>query len=169
MKVKIGPYLEWWGPYQIADLLQYLGVSKKHCVNVGNWLANTRFNDLCEAIHERRKRKVSVKIDPYDTWSMDHTLALIIVPMLKQLKECSHGAPGVDLEDVPESLRNSNPNYDIDGSVDDKWFDRWNWVLDEMIFAFEQTVEDDIRDKETNNRVNNGLRLFGKYYRSLWD
>jgi hypothetical protein len=28
-----------------------------------------------------------VKIDRYDTWSMDHTLADIILPMLKQLQK----------------------------------------------------------------------------------
>ena len=37
-----------------------------------------------------------VKIDYWDTWSMDHTLSYIIVPMLKQLKATKHGAPYVD-------------------------------------------------------------------------
>ena len=36
-----------------------------------------------------------VKIDRYDTWSMDHTLADIILPMLKQLNTEKHGAPNV--------------------------------------------------------------------------
>ena len=34
-----------------------------------------------------------VKIDRWDTWSMDHTLADIILPMLRQLKKSAHGAP----------------------------------------------------------------------------
>jgi hypothetical protein len=46
-----------------------------------------------------------VKIDTYDTWSMDHTLADIILPMLKQLRETKHGAPQDDDADVPEYLR----------------------------------------------------------------
>ena len=48
-----------------------------------------------------KQQKVSIKIDPWDTWSMDLTLALIIHPMLKQLHKTSHGAPYVDDEDVP--------------------------------------------------------------------
>ena len=32
-------------------------------------------------------RKESIHIHDYDTWNMDHTLALIALPMLKQLKE----------------------------------------------------------------------------------
>jgi hypothetical protein len=42
-----------------------------------------------------------VHIDRYDTWSMDHTLADIILPMLKQLKETKHGSPNVDDEMCP--------------------------------------------------------------------
>ena len=43
-----------------------------------------------------------VKIDRWDTWSMDHTLGMIALPMLRQLKATKHGAPLVDDEDVPE-------------------------------------------------------------------
>ena len=41
-----------------------------------------------------------VKIDEYDTWNMDGTLADIILPMLKQIKESKHGSPNVDGEVV---------------------------------------------------------------------
>ena len=54
------------------------------------------------------ERKIVIHIDDYDTWSMDHTLAPIIAPMLKQLKATKHGAPFVDDEDVPEHLRSTN-------------------------------------------------------------
>ena len=39
-----------------------------------------------------------VKIDRYDTWSMDHTLADIVLPMLKQLQATKHGSPLVEDE-----------------------------------------------------------------------
>jgi len=35
---------------------------------------------------EEGVRKENVHIHDYDTWNMDHTLALIALPMLKQLK-----------------------------------------------------------------------------------
>ena len=46
--------------------------------------------------------------------------------------------------------------------------------MDEMIFAFEFILDEDRRyshdfSQETEDRVGNGLRLFGKYYRGLWD
>ena len=45
-----------------------------------------------------------VRLDPWDTWSFDHTLADIILPGLKQLRATKHGAPFVDDEDVPEGM-----------------------------------------------------------------
>jgi hypothetical protein len=85
-----------------------------------------------------------IKIDRYDTWSMDHTLADIILPMLKQLNATKHGAPHVDDADVPEYLRShmAQPK-EYEWDTDSLHFQRWDWVLAEMIWAFEQKVADD--------------------------
>ena len=132
------------------------------------------------------EQKTSIRIDKYDTWNMDNTLAPIILPMLKQLKETKHGAPAVDIEDVPKELRPTNTEewqklYKQGGETDDKFFKRWDWVLDEMIWAFEQKCRDDwMSDYDYNKwdseganahqeRMTNGFRLFGRYYESLWD
>jgi len=121
------------------------------------------------------EQKVKVHIDKWDTWSMDHTLAPIILPMLKQLKETKHGAPYVDPDDCPKDLR---PKEQNEYGTDDTHFARWDWVLDEMIYAFDcKANKDDVWmrledkkeiDKE-QKRISNGFRLFGKYYEALWD
>jgi len=134
---------------------------------------------------DRRTQKVKVRIDRWDTWSMDHTLAPIILPMLKQLKETKHGAPNVDMEDVPKELRATKAQlnkYAKGGDVDPKHFERWDWVMDEMIHAFEQKNKDDWQSyyysyndwdmegmKAEQERISNVFRLFGKYFESLWD
>jgi hypothetical protein len=133
---------------------------------------------------DRRTQKVKVRIDRWDTWSMDHTLAPIILPMLVQLKETKHGAPNVDPKDVPKELRPTTKwkkAYEGDGTTDPKFFERWDWILDEMIWAFEQKCRDDwMEDYDYNKwdsegakahqeRMSNGFKLFGKYYESLWD
>ncbi len=92
----------------------------------------------------RRKRKVKVHVDGYDVWGADHTLAMIIAPTLKKLKEVQHGYPHVDNEDVPEELRfvmTDEEKANWDGTVDSKHEARWNYVLDEMIWAFEQHAD----------------------------
>ena len=92
------------------------------------------------------KQKISVRIDKHDTWSMDHTLAHIILPMLVQLKENNHGFRA-NLEEQ-----------------------EWDDIMDEMIWAFEQKCRDNWEDREGQQlRMTNGFKLFGKYYENLWD
>lgn len=125
----------------------------------------------------RKNRRVDVHIDKYDTYNMDHTLAHIIVPMLEQLKATTTGAPPVEFKDVPEELHPPEeqiPKLYTHGVTDDNYFKRWNWVLDEMIWAFtfkrdnlDTIMEED--PKATQERLSNAFRLFGKYYENLWD
>lgn len=85
-----------------------------------------------------------IKIDNYDTWSADSTLAPIILPMLKQLFEKKHGAPYTDDADVPEHLRSTAaPAKENEYDTDALHFERWDWIMGEMIFAFEQLVKED--------------------------
>jgi len=95
-----------------------------------------------------------VKIDRYDTWSMDHTLADIILPMLKQLKETKHGSPFVDDEDVPEELKSTSaPAKENEYDTDANHFARWDYVLNEMIFAFEHKVDDTWEEKFRSGEI----------------
>jgi hypothetical protein len=186
MKVNIGPHKRWIGPYQIAEKILFWkdkGDDKVHAF--GAWLAeDSRGNDsylskLCLWIDGKKKRRVKIRIDRYDTWNLDHTLALIIVPCLKQLRESKPGSPFVDDEDVPDNLKAVNApkltQDEIDsGHPDEHWHLRWQYVMGEMIWAFEQVLDEDrdiklSSDKEYLARFENGVRLFGKYYLSLWD
>ena len=194
MKVDIGKYNDWWGPYQVADMV-FFWVPKyrfdgpldpkdqpwaeRTKEKFGDWLANTWFNDFCQWIDSKKKRKIKVHIDHYDVWSMDHTLALIIHPMLIKLKEAKHGSPSVDPEDAPTIGMGEVDDYGSDSKI----HERWDWVLDELIWTFEQLKDDEegyrlfYKDgvwdhdgrRAYEDRIDNGLRLFGKYYRGLWD
>ena len=180
MKVKIGPYERWFGPYQLAEKLCFWakpvkdewGIeSKPNWVHkFGEWLAHgsvapeaTRENPISRWrddrpetllykfltwLHSKKKRRIEVRIDQYDTWSMDNTLAYIVLPMLEQLQKTKHGAPFVDDKDVPKELRSTSapPLSEEDknvGATDDNHFKRWDWVLDEMIFAFKSKIDED--------------------------
>lgn len=89
------------------------------------------------------RHKVTVRLDDYDTWDIPSTLGPVIVPLLKQFKETTHGAPFVDDEDVPEHLRSTSAKpKENEWDADEFHFDRWNYVLNEMITAFEYSVED---------------------------
>jgi len=192
MKVNIGEYRHRWVSY-VHD--RYM--DKKYG-GWGKWEDNsTRFESFLEKVEDglqwlynhsinlyldkRPGQKIKVRIDPWDTWSMDHTLASIIVPMLKQLKETKHGAPAVEFKDVPEELHppeGQTSKLYTHGKTDDNYYKRWDWVLDEMIYAFDckankdepyMRIEDIEEIKKEQQRISNGFRLFGKYYESLWD
>jgi hypothetical protein len=214
MKVKIGKYRSWIGPYQIAKALcfwvpnvkdEYDRKSKPSWVhNFGRWLSeNSDGSDstllkVCTWIESKRNRQIYVRVDNYDTWSLDSTLALVAYPMLKQLQATKHGAPCTDDEDVPSELKSTAAEpKENDWDTDSNHFKRWDWIMNEMIWAFEQKTVDDSESQfythaekilgeslmESVDRIKidevglaahmlrkkNGFRLFGKYYEALWD
>jgi len=173
MKIYINNYKNHWiSPYTILDYIFFwtdwskcsrdnsiqsalddLDGNKKyveHPVWVDKWA--DRLEPISKAIQwvwDKIDRKIDyVKIDRWDTWSMDSTLAKIVLPMLKQLQASNHGAPYVDDEDVPDELKSvSAPQKKNEHDVDDHHFKRWDYVINEMIFAFEHKVDDSWQDK----------------------
>jgi hypothetical protein len=234
MKIYISKYRNHWiSPYTILEKVCFWEKDRDNIYNLNDDPKNKyqkwvdRLNPVCVGLQKFldfvHPRIEYIKIDNYDTWSMDSTLAPIILKMLKQLKATKHGSGIVDLEDVPEYLRCiTHEDYDAQECFD--WYHkheieegkydihaRWDWVLDEMIWAFEQICDDDndaqfhtgVYDyksvpcawdengkptlyslekgpndtshfdiegyRKHHDRINNGTRLFGKYYRNLWD
>jgi hypothetical protein len=176
MKIKIGPYVNCIGPYQIAEKLCFWAKGEgynslgtpKWVYNFGTWLAEDKngndslLTKVCQWIHDKRNRKIKIQIDNYDVWSMDNTLAMIILPMLKKLKENKQGSAIVDLEDVPEELRGTSTE-DYENQMTFDWYkseeelhpnihDRWDWVLNEMIWTFEQ-LNDDNNEEQFHSGV----------------
>lgn len=139
--------------------------------------------------------KQKVKIDYYDSWNCDWTLAQIIAPLLAHLKEHKNSFGKIDLEDVPETLHStfSEEGYSCEAYM---------WVLDEIIYAMSEIAnhkpnepelytkrvdylpsEDDplelgsldpiegAMDDYTayNARIQAACCLFGKYFQTFWD
>lgn len=158
------------------------------------------YNIFNSFIFSKMKQTKKIKIDYWDTWGIDSTLSPIILPLLKQLKATNHGFGLVDDEDVPEEIRSDKAPFDEDqcGAWDNFAEQRWNYIMDEMIWAFEQKCRDEWMSdyygewvQDPNNpdkimggnfthwdsegmkahqaRMSNGFRLFGKYYENLWD
>lgn len=169
---------------------------------------------------KKGERKISVQIDYWDTYSLDHTLAKIIYPALLQLKATKHGVPGEFVNDVGGEDYSDQTSFDFYKDTHNEAFDKacenWDKVLDKMIWSFQQIAEDNYDDKYHHGtpeydwkesdklypnpvtgkmeatyqmidknpdehwydhvghklheeRIQEGLELFGKYYRSLWD
>lgn len=224
MRVYISNYRDHWiSPYTILEKIFFWREIDYDEPIIDKW--SNRLEPISKAIKKIldtvRPRVVDVKIDYWDTWSMDSTLAPIILPMLKQLRDTKHGSPMVDMEDVPEYMRttttedwDSQKVFDFYREDEPEGYDvhkRWDWVLNEMIFAFEHLADDSWENQyysgeidinqvpcdwnedgtprlyttehgpnhtykcdyegiiKVYTRIDNGLRLFGKYFRHLWD
>ena len=185
MKIKIGSY-----PNRLTCDIHTRHMNKKyeglsyenhthedHVLEVIEEAVQSVYNVVNWLWFDRRTQQVKVRIDKWDTWSMDHTLAHIVLPMLVQLKATNHGYPS--------------------GLTEKKW----DGIMDEMIWAFEQKLRDNWEgdyyeyremgpeeSKDPNDlfslklvwedpegraahqkRMTNGFKLFGKYYENLWD
>lgn len=227
MKVNIGPFPRWWRSevfnthmnktYGYADWPSESKYTRKDKImRVTDNVLDFLYVHFCNPLF-KKERKIKIRVDNYDTWNLDYTLSLVILPVLKEFRERKKSSGFVDNEDVPKELRATKKQLEAfrkDGTIDNHYHDRWNYVLDEMIHSFECILDDDwdsqfhsgdidikwipidkdgnevakedaVRyqmkkgpndthsfDKEgyekANERINNGLRLFGKYYRSLW-
>ena len=200
MKVYINNYKNHWiSPYTICEKVCFW----REIDYDEPWVNRTNkvlypLMDFVNKVWSFFDRKINyVKIDRWDTWSMDYTLAHMIVPMLKQLRDTKHGHPLVADEDVPEYMRtHMATTTDFEWSPDDLAEMRWDWILNEMIWAFECKLKDDDESEYYDrseceglsfedsigklkvdreglqkhwDRKRNGYRLFGKYYEALWD
>lgn len=209
MKVHIGKYVDWTGPFQIAEALFFwvpkvkdefgYDVFPEWVFDIGEKLSNTWVYDVCDWIYQRRERKVKVKIHNYDVWNAEHSLALVILPVLKRFKEAKRYTTPVIGDTACIS---------IDGETkeeEEKRHKDWEDILDKMIWSFEQIVDDETEDQfwiqepdfsdcgnidemldkvnrratggrfdytaleKHNEKIQEGLDLFGKHFRSLWD
>jgi hypothetical protein len=85
--------------------------------------------------------------DDSETWNLDYHLAKLISPRLKRFKELTICHP-----------------HEITS-------EQWDEILDKMIFAFDQIIEDDyskMSDPDCFEKIKEGLSLFHKYYFDLW-
>lgn len=205
MKVVLGPYRNWIGPYQIAEkLLFWMDKHEDDRVhNFGTWLANDKHGEdswlmkLCNWVQSHKHRQEYVRIDRYDHWNVDHTLAVIIAPLLESLKANKNSFGMIDDSDVPEYLRSTNVSQDTEHGWDELTEARYTWFLDELIWAFNVHKSDNEMDQFYDHgtkvkgenlidaierikidkvgleahlaRKQHAFNLFGKYFQTLWD
>lgn len=147
MKVYINKYRSHWlSPYTIMEKVLFwkrwtdpeFDLYEDKNDKYTNWLDKPMqfVQKVLDVVHPKINY---VKIDKWDTWNMDGTLAHIILPMLKQLRATKHGSPFVDDEDVPEYLRShmAQPK-EYEWDTDSLHHQRWEWVMKELIWTFEQ-------------------------------
>lgn len=221
MKVYLGPYSNRFSGQSTRDLYYMLRYVKRE------YFVEDQEKDFFDCIVEDfidlyedfvcpilnrlflRQRKEKVRIDYYDSWGADHTIALIAHPLLVQLRESKHGTPATEAVDLPEGFDTSDDKH-YNGTYSQR---AWDYILGEIIWALHEVANEypgkeeyhfnsdqlkmesvplenglsEIKmnyqkdpskppyyvdrkgEEEYEKRIDNGLRLLGKYFRNLWD
>lgn len=99
-----------------------------------------------EKLFKKQKKERGWSDD--ELWSLDNTLAKLILPRLKRFRKISSGFPYSETE------------------TQETWYEK----IDKMIFAFEFYAKDkfELITKKDSKRITQGLNLFAKYYGNLW-
>jgi hypothetical protein len=97
-----------------------------------------------------------ISIDTFDTWSLDNTLALIILPALLQYKQGGRcGCPPAFMQDVRGSPYDTQYSFDFCtdtyAEAEQAAQDGWIKVVDKMIWSFMQLVKDDYESQYHHN------------------
>ena len=183
MKINIGPYTSWFGPYQLAEKLCFWAKKEKDeygfehdadwVHDFGDWLAHgsvrskerkthkfmgedrpvTHLYKLLSWIESKKKRRIDIRIDNYDTWGTDTTLSHIIIPLLKQLRDTTHGYPADfmnDKSDFTDQLFFEGEGFEY---PEDSGFEKWKETIDKMIWAFEQVIDYNWEDQYRSGNI----------------
>ena len=119
----------------------------------------------------RKKRGIYTKFSDKDVWNLDWTIAQFVLPRLKRYKQVKQCVPGRLCTFQKGALCETDS------------IERWNKLLDAMIWSFEQIVDDSqeplVQEGEEfedfckrhqiwENKLQYGLDVFAKYFRDLW-
>jgi len=115
-------------------------------MNIRRLYYRLRHHDYVRTIKHFVQRRIR-GFDDSELWSLDHSLAKLILPRLKYFRNYAPGFPGC-LSSEKE----------------------WEEILDKMIAAFEFAASEDYWTYETepHEKFHEGLKLFEEYYSSLW-
>lgn len=163
MKVYIGPYSNGFRAYKLARILLFWKDAESDTVEkFTEFLRKFKIIKWLEKKSDEKERKIKVEVHDYDIWSLDSTLAEIIYPALKLYRSKLNSYHTIDEWDIPTNYTGNRSDAN----------EVWLFIIDEMIWAFEQYVNGNIFEYDDSDRyirLENGLRLFGKYYTALWD
>lgn len=162
--IKSKPRWNYVSPYTVYRKIMFWkdfsgdGISLNKIRNTNEWFLDNicyPISDILTKILQLRPRIDYVKVHSYDVWNANVTLAHIILPVLK---EFVNNKDSYFIPDEEDSL------------IKDEHL-RYKNVMAKMIFSFENLVNDewdDFHDDDVRPIIENGFRLFGKYYLHLW-
>lgn len=134
--------------FQILDLPPPTGKSSLPEWLTDNFLIDRYFSTVRAVKHFYQRRTRGW--DDSDLWSLDCTIAKFTLPRLRRFRATLHGHPG------------------------EITFEEWEAILDKIIWSMEYIAGDrqwEHNDQfdEDERKCDEGVALFGKWFRGLWN
>lgn len=103
-----------------------------------------------ESYDDTSERNVEVVIHDYDTWNLDHTMSLILLPAFIKFKENLKGCPAILDSECPET--------------------EWDKILGKIIRAHQHVLDNSINtfNQKIYDETQEGLQLMAKYWGNFW-
>lgn len=96
-----------------------------------------------------------VCIDPHDVTDANFCIAAIAAPLLRQLAQDTTG--------YPTALDPADCLPELDS------LDNWKRLIRKMARAFELVLQNELHGQLEQQEIQEGLRLFAKYFLALWN
>ena len=117
-----------------------------------------------------------------DVMNIDYWFLDIITRMLQEFKEKHDGYPGqfttewfdankdrIEGQDEDEKLVILSKDEALQDEMVDFCSNKWNDVIDKMIFLFNEAKTEDYNKKEYADKcLEDGMKLFTQYFHNLW-
>lgn len=128
----------------------------------------------------KNPQKDIIEVESKDLWNLDTQLAKVIQPCIAAFLEKHKsggmsGHPFIYKKDLLKNPKVKPENYSEDGAwCHESWIavlEKINWSFQAIKGEYDEDVLDFSIDqyKKHEKRIQEGLNLFAKYYRSLWD
>ena len=132
-------------------------MTRKHNLTRSEWSRKTPlYLEKTDKRYDKHDNQLKKRgFSDSETWSLDSVICEFVLPRLIRFKKLNNGFPGGG----------------------DMTFEKWNAAIDEMIFAFDWSLncEEDKYDKLTQSqrddnwkRYEAGMDSFSKWFRHLW-
>jgi len=108
------------------------------------------------------------------SWSANYNIAKFSLPLIKEIRANKDSIPMACYDVDGQTL--SQLSKERSDELDKKARQKWDNILDSIIFALEYCIEKDGMEpiynweklKEVEERVDLGLQNFGTYFQNLW-
>lgn len=147
--------------FKIGTVSDFLNLSEEESSSVEKCISNLEFNNFSiaeevyakdpEKLKKYQDQRLSRGFDDTETWHLDKTLALFLIPRLKRFIEVNNGFPS--------------------GETEESYIEKLNFIVNSFEEYYCENLSDDVSlefEKVKLENARNAVQLLSKLWFDLW-